>query len=100
MGEWGHHAARIPGGFIDCWGAGPFTIEYNGSSWRFEDSDRFGPVIVNKHGDPTSRQPGQYSKFWKAHAEWVRCGRRVTKSGECILERVDLDALGLTDPTI
>lgn len=98
MNEWGHHAARIPGGgFIDCWGSGPYTIEHNGSAWRFEDSARFGPVVVKKDGDTSRRQPGEHSKFWKAHAEWVRCGRRVTESGVCILERLDLDALGLTD---
>lgn len=96
MSEWGHFYLQRGGGFfVDHWGAGPFTITDGQKTWRFEDSERFGPVPVNKDGDPNGRFFGERNRFWKVYYEWVRLGRRVSKDGECILEPLDLDALGL-----
>ncbi len=78
MAEFGHNYGRIPGfGRWDSWGAGPFVLEHKGKSWRFEDSDQFGPSLVRKDGEVASRQPGEKSLFWALHRAWVRCGRKV-----------------------
>ena len=79
MTEYGHHYANVGGVLIDSWGSGPFTItDETGKEWFFEDSDRFGPCIVSKRThDPLDSQPGQRSKFWRAHRIWSRQGRRL-----------------------
>lgn len=59
------------------WGAGPFVIEVDGKSFRFDDSDRFGPYIITSAGDIATRQPTERSPFWRVHRIWVRQGRRV-----------------------
>lgn len=86
--EFGHFATVIKGVLcMDAWGAGPFVIrDERGKPWRFEDSDRFGPSIVRwKTGEISNEQPGERSKFWRAHRIWVRQGRRVANDGEtCI----------------
>lgn len=83
MGEFGHDGAIQPGpgGWcIDAWGAGPFVIEAGGKSFRFEDSDRFGPSLVNRNGEIRANPfPGQNSPFWNAHRAWVRQGRRLAE---------------------
>lgn len=81
--EFGHAHTRFrSGGFVDAWGAGPFTIEAGGKHFTFEDSDRFGPVVLNSDGDPASRQPGARSPFWNAHRHWVDGGRRLQADGK------------------
>lgn len=77
MSDFGHEARRGKGGFMDSWGAGPFVIMAGGKSFRFEDSDQFGPVLLSKRDEVLDRQPGQRSPFWKAHRLWARDGRRV-----------------------
>lgn len=81
--EFGHNAAIIPGvARIDSWGVGPFVIEAAGKSFRFEDSDRFGPALVNKRGDPLAKPyPSERSPFWRAHRIWKRQGRRLAEDG-------------------
>jgi hypothetical protein len=87
VSEFGHHAASVVIGdgvrvYIDSWGSGPFTIEAEGKTFRFEDSDRFGPMLVTECGniaDPP--QPGERSPFWRAHRIWVRQGRRLAEDG-------------------
>lgn len=82
MTEFGHSHGAIRSGhgvaFIDSWGAGPYLIEAGGKTFRFEDSDRFGPNLVNKDGSVPNRcHPGQRSKFWRAHWLWIQQGRQV-----------------------
>lgn len=77
MGEFGHYAARGADFCIDSWGSGPFMIESGGRTFRFEDSDRFGPSLLNENGDIASTcWPSIRSPFWRAHRIWVRQGRR------------------------
>ncbi len=81
-GNFGHLWARGGGVCIDAWGAGPFVIkDARGKDWRFEDSDQFGPSIVNKRGDILDRQPGERSAFWRPHWLWVRQGRKTEADG-------------------
>lgn len=79
MGEFGHHSVVGNGFHLDGWGAGPFTITFGKLSFRFEDSDRFGPALVNRKGDPLATPwPSARSPFWRTHRIWVRQGRRLT----------------------
>lgn len=78
MSEFGHEFLNGSGFCIDAWGVGPFEIEAGGKMFRFEDSDRFGPSLVNKRGDTLSNPyPPEGSPFWRAHFAWVKQGRRV-----------------------
>lgn len=84
MSEFGHFGKVIPGlGAIDSWGAGPFVIaDETGKSWRFEDSDCFGPHLVKRNGDPLANPwPGKRCPFWRAHRIWARQGRRLESDG-------------------
>lgn len=81
MGEFGHFGIIGGGVCLDSWGAGPFVIEAGGRFWRFEDSDRFGPSIILKNGNPAAQQPGERSPFWIAHWAWMKQGRRVEDDG-------------------
>ncbi len=82
MTEFGHFAS-IGGGFcIDAWGAGPFVItDEKGGSYRFEDSDRFGPSLIDSQDDIADVQPNSRSLFWRVHRIWVRQGRRLQDDG-------------------
>lgn len=83
MTEFGHYAVRIPGCcFIDGWGVGPFIIEVYGKQFRFEDSDRFGPALVDRNGDQLKKHwPSPRSPFWYGHKCWVAQGRRIGADG-------------------
>lgn len=78
MNEFGHFSAIGAGFCIDAWGAGPFWIRVGKKTWRFEDSDRFGPTLVDRYGE-TLDWPSERSPFWRAHRIWVRQGRRVSE---------------------
>jgi hypothetical protein len=82
--EFGHETTNIGvmSCHIDVWGVGPFVITHDGKSWRFEDSDRFGPALVKKNGDLLNEPyPLQESPFWFAHAVWKNQGRKVEYDG-------------------
>src|SRR4051812_45266535 len=86
MSEFGHNAIISPNVCIDGWGTGPFVIvAEDGKSYRFEDSDRFGPALVKKNGDPlASPWPSERCAFWRAHRIWKRQGRRTEDGINCI----------------
>lgn len=86
MSEFGHFHATGAGIHIDMWGAGPFVLEFMGHVYRFEDSDRFGPVRLKKNGEPAEISVfSSQSGFWYAWDKWVEQGRRVAKDGStCI----------------
>jgi len=85
MTDFGHMGAITPNVCIDVWGAGPFFIEAGGQRFRFGDSDRFGPYLANRHGDPLANPwPAERSPFWRAHRIWVRQGRRLEDGVNCI----------------
>lgn len=79
MTEFGHFASIGGGVCVDYWGAGPFWIRAdNGKLYRFSDSDRFGPYLATKLGDPTKNPyPRERHPFWRAHRIWARQGRRL-----------------------
>ena len=87
MSEFGHIHATAAGCHIDIWGEGPFIIEYLGRTYRFEDSDRFGPVPLKKNGWEV-KEPGYFAErnpFWYAWGKWVEQGRRLSDDGQtCI----------------
>lgn len=68
--------------FIDCFGGGDYRIEVRGKVVRFEWSERFGPMPVNKDG---SEAPsiGPKHPFWRASSLWNLQGQRV-ENGMCI----------------
>jgi hypothetical protein len=85
VSEFGHTGIITPDICIDMWGAGPFLIEAGGKTFRFEDSDRFGPALVKKNGDPLANPwPGEFSAFWRAHRIWRRQGRRLEGGTHCL----------------
>jgi hypothetical protein len=89
MTEFGHEWSRPAGVCIDSYGIGPFVVvAANGKSYRFEDSDWFGPQLINKVGDPLKHPwPAESSPFWAAHLAWLRQGRRVADDGvTCVWE--------------
>jgi|UniRef100_A0A6H1ZAV9 hypothetical protein len=82
MSEFGHFHATGAGFHMDKWGAGPFVIEYLGKTFRFEDSDMFGPIRLKKDGDPAENQFfAEKSPFWYAWEKWVDQGRRLSEDG-------------------
>lgn len=87
MAEFGHFGRITPTVCIDAWGAGSFTLSHDGKAYRFEDSDRFGPVLINKGGSVSERQPSERSPFWRLHHLWRKQGRRLAEDGAtCIVE--------------
>lgn len=63
---------------MDSWGEGPFIIEVDGKELLFEESGRFGPIILNKSTrNPTEKQPGSRDRFWDAYGMWVKGGRKL-----------------------
>jgi len=92
--EYGHSGGIVGrGGFIDSWGHGPLIIEVDGKTFRFEDSDRFGPVPLNADDEPSAKAWfGQRSPFWRGWKLWVAQGRRTakgTKAETCLWDEVD-----------
>lgn len=85
MTEFGHFAAIGRGVCIDAWGAGPFEITVGRKNFTFEDSDRFGPLILDRRGMPADDQPPERSKFWMPYHMWLKGGRRLADDGKtCI----------------
>ncbi len=85
MNEFGHTGIVGNGICIDSWGAGPFVIAVGKKKWRFEDSDRFGPLLISARDEPLSNPyPPERSRFWRAHRIWKRQGRRTKDGVICI----------------
>lgn len=86
MSEFGHdYGGDGNAFFFDVWGAGPFVISVAGKDFRFEDSDRFGPALINRNGELKAEPyPPERSPFWRAHRIWVRQGRRVEDKINCV----------------
>ena len=54
-------------------------ITNDGKTFRFEDSDRFGPTRLRENNEINERHPyfGHRSAFWPAYDAWKKGGRRV-----------------------
>ena len=80
--EFGHIYASGRNLFIDAWGAGPFVIKSGRRRYRFEDSTRFGPALIDEAGEPLANPwPSERSPFWEAHRLWIKRGRRLAEDG-------------------
>lgn len=80
--EFGHKVQRSNNVFIDSWGMGPFKIVIDGKMFLFEDSDRFGPMLLRKNGELRANPyPSVRSVFWGAYDMWVSQGRRTEGDG-------------------
>jgi len=61
-----------------------YRITVAGKVFRFDFSQRFGPLFVDANGRELSRQPGPKREVWKAVTYWLRQGKRVGEDGLCI----------------
>ncbi len=49
-----------------------FQVALRGKKWCFAYSPYFGPTLLTKNGEPSKRQPGPRSNFWKAFDRWEK----------------------------
>lgn len=80
MSEFGHTTMTGAGVHVDIWGSGPFEIKIGGKRFRFEDSDRFGPLLLNRHDEPRNNQDIP-AAFYAAYEKWRSQGRRTAPDG-------------------
>lgn len=74
MLEPGEQPSRI---MIDCFGGDDeYLIDVRGKLIRFEWSERFGPLPINKDGSE-ARSIGPGHGFWRAASLWNLQGRRL-----------------------
>lgn len=93
MSDFGHEVICGRGLHIDIWGAGPFTITAAGKTYRFEDSDRFGPALVRADGELRANPPKH--DYWGAGEP--DCPREI-KAGNGELHTLRCKACGLDSP--
>ena len=86
MTGFGHIHAHFDCGFIDAWGAGPYTLRVGKRRYYFTDSDMFGPLLESKHGKVLDNQPvSERHPFWGAYTMWRKSGRKGKKVGRWIV---------------
>jgi hypothetical protein len=54
-----------------------------GTEFTFEDHPMFGPSVLDRHGMPKARQPGERASFWRVYQWWCDQGRPVDSDGLC-----------------
>ena len=54
-----------------------------GKAWKFEMHPRFGPAVLDRHGEPADNQPGPRSPFWSAVTLWAKQGGAIGADGFC-----------------
>ena len=54
-----------------------------GRVWKFEMHPRFGPIVLDRRGDPVDKQPGERSPFWTAVDLWAKQGGVIGADGFC-----------------
>ncbi len=59
---------------------GQYLIRDGENQWRFEWSDRWGPLRVSKDGR-TAGQPSWRSRFWTVTTIWAKQGKRTQPFG-------------------
>jgi hypothetical protein len=84
-GDYGHTAmsAQIGGRavYIDSWSSGQFVIRIGSQTIRFEESGRFGPLFIDKEGNPLPDQEmPESSPFWKTYQSWRNNGRPLGRT--------------------
>ena len=62
--------------FIDSFGGGEYLIEVRGKPVRFEWSEQFGPLPINKDGTE-ALSIGPRHGFWRAASLWNLQGQRL-----------------------
>lgn len=69
---------QIEAGFFDSFSSGPFVLEHEGRSWRFEFSEQFGPSLVDDQGEILSRQPtSPHHPFFGPFHQWLWQGQQL-----------------------
>lgn len=58
--------------------------DHDGKEFMFEDHPRFGPILLNKRGDPVRNQPGEKSSFWSVYGWWCEQDKKIDADGFCI----------------
>lgn len=69
----GEKPSRI---MIDCFGGDEYLIDIRGKLVRFEWSEQFGPLPINKDGSE-ALSIGPKHGFWRAASLWNLQGRRL-----------------------
>ena len=67
---------------IDCFGGGEYFIDLRGKLVRFEWSEQFGPMPINKDGSE-ALSIGPKHGFWRAASLWNLQGQRL--DGNCAI---------------
>lgn len=58
-------------------------VRVSGKYWFFDFDQRFGPLVVDKDGEPTDAQPiGDDHPFWKPFEVWLAGYWRAAGAGE------------------
>lgn len=61
-----------------------YTLTDGARTWRFEFSERFGPLLVDKDGRTLDRQPtSERHPFWRPFRLWLHQGKHADESGVC-----------------
>lgn len=63
-----------------------YRIVVGAQTYRFEWSDRFGALVIDRTGRE-GRQPPWGANFWKATSLWFRQGKQVDGGGYCVWRR-------------
>jgi hypothetical protein len=61
---------------------GPVLHLQAAKPFRFEDHRHLGPIIVDRHGKPSSDQPDELSTFWTHYEAWCRQGKKTQLIGD------------------
>jgi hypothetical protein len=63
-------------GVLSCFGGGSYEIEVRGKIIRFDWSEQFGPLPINRDGSE-ARSIGPKHAFWRAASLWNLQGQRL-----------------------
>lgn len=67
-----------------------YKIFVEGACYRFDFSERFGPLFLNTDGTERKRQPGR--QVSEAISAWFRQGKRIDDDGVCLYRLPNLHA--------
>jgi hypothetical protein len=56
----------------------------DGVQFTFEAHPQFGPIVLNRRGDPLEKQPGARASFWRVWLWWSEQGKAIDAEGFCV----------------
>ena len=59
-------------------------MRVNGKTFKFEWSDRFGPLLISKKTGKTLENQNAPKLFFEAVSLWSKQGKRVSPDGFCV----------------